>query len=362
MSKNNINNDIDEAKKSFSSYRLDMSFGELMNLYEDDVLIISPPYQRLFRWDIYQRTRFIESLLIGIPLPTIFVAETENGEWEVVDGLQRLSTFFSFFGKLGNKEDCWKMGKADLIKSLKGLTYKDLPIKSQLNLKRTVCSVEVIRYDGMDYTTRYGLFNRLNTGGTKLSEQEIRNVIYRDISENFNNFLTEYSNNEDFVDMIPITSNKKDALYLEELVLRFCSLYYNAENIKGNLSQYMNKFMYNMVEETKDKENTQIIDDFRNILDRTITCLKPLGSAVFTSKKDRGKKFSSSYYDGIMVGVSKNIDFYEKNPDKLESKIIELKNSKEFEKYTGSVAHNKKMLWVDWKLQKKYSKSTDLNG
>ena len=80
-----IENDIKEAKKSFRSYRLDMSFGELMNLYEEDQLIISPSYQRLFRWDIHQRTRFIESLLIGIPIPTIFVSENKEGKWEVVD-------------------------------------------------------------------------------------------------------------------------------------------------------------------------------------------------------------------------------------------------------------------------------------
>lgn len=338
-----IENDIREAKKSFRSYRLDMSFGELMNLYEENQLIISPSYQRLFRWDIHQRTRFIESLLIGIPIPTIFVSENKEGKWEVVDGLQRLSTFFSFFGKLNVEDkDNWKMSKPELIKSLKGFTWKDLPMQSQLKLKRSTCSVEIIEYGSDDYTIKYELFNRLNTGGTKLSEQEIRNVIYRDISEDFNKFLEEYQKNPRFIKLIPITENKRNALYLEELVLRFCSLYNNLDDIKGNLTQYMNNFMLKTVEDIKNDPNNTIIEDYKNILNRTINLLEPLGPTIFYSKKEKGKKFSTSFYDGIMVGVSKNIDFYEKNPKKIKGKINELKNSEEFEKYTGSVAHNKK--------------------
>jgi len=83
---------VSKKRNTLKTDRLDMSFGELINIYSDKELFISPEYQRAFRWSDYQRTRFIESVLLGIPIPPIFVAEDDNGKWEVVDGLQRIST------------------------------------------------------------------------------------------------------------------------------------------------------------------------------------------------------------------------------------------------------------------------------
>ena len=85
---------VSKKRNTLKTDRLDMSFGELINIYSDKELFISPEYQRAFRWSDYQRTRFIESVLLGIPIPPIFVAEDDNGKWEVVDGLQRISTIY----------------------------------------------------------------------------------------------------------------------------------------------------------------------------------------------------------------------------------------------------------------------------
>src|ERR1051326_9001103 len=95
-----LEQEVIKTRNSLSTDRLDMSFGEIMSMYERYELIIDPEFQRLFRWSDYQKTRFIESLLLGIPIPPIFVAEDRNGKWELVDGLQRLSTVLSFFGLL----------------------------------------------------------------------------------------------------------------------------------------------------------------------------------------------------------------------------------------------------------------------
>lgn len=344
-----IEEEIENNKKSFRSYKVDMTFGELMNLYINDEMKISPPYQRLFRWDRNQRTKFIESLLLEIPIPPIFVAEDENGKWEVVDGLQRLSTFFSFLGCLNEQDDTsepknnWKMKSGDIIKTVKGMRYEDLPIKNQLNLKRAFCSVIVIQTEKEDYDTRYVIFNRLNTGGTKLSDQEIRNVIYRGISEEFNEFLRRYGSNESFIELIETTQRQIDALFLDELILRFCALYQNSTNITGNLSQYMTKFMEQQVKEiAKDKDGI-IISEYENILDRTIKLLKPLGKDIFKTNSKYGKNFSTSYYDGIMIGVSQNIELCESmSPDELNEKIEFLKSDKEFLEYTGTGAQNKR--------------------
>jgi uncharacterized protein with ParB-like and HNH nuclease domain len=91
---------ISTKRNSLKTDRLDMSFGELMSLFDAGDLFITPEYQRVFRWSLFQQTRFIESVLLGIPIPPIFVAEDDEGKWEVVDGLQRISTIFAFFGVL----------------------------------------------------------------------------------------------------------------------------------------------------------------------------------------------------------------------------------------------------------------------
>ena len=140
---------LEDKRNSLSTDRLDMSFGEIMSMYERDEIIIDPDFQRLFRWDEYQKTRFIESILIGIPIPPIFVAEDENGQWELVDGLQRISSIFSFFGilKTPQEKNNWILGKGDLIDSLENLASKDLPLKFQLNIKRASCRIEIIKWN-----------------------------------------------------------------------------------------------------------------------------------------------------------------------------------------------------------------------
>ena len=100
----NIDDEIAGGRNEIRTDKLDMSFGEISNLYENKELIITPEYQRLFRWHPTQKSRFIESILLGIPTPAIFVAEDESGVWELVDGLQRVSTVLEFMGLLKNAD------------------------------------------------------------------------------------------------------------------------------------------------------------------------------------------------------------------------------------------------------------------
>ena len=205
---------VSDERKRLSSDRLDISFGELINLYKNDELIIRPEYQRLFRWSETQKTALIESILLSIPIPPIFVAEDKNGVWELVDGLQRVSTFISFFGELkgdgweinhqeedvnssveereeieeGNGEvteeektiNKWTLQEGGLVQSLQGFNIDTLPTNLKINLKRAVCRVEILRGESSN-SMKYELFKRLNSGGSKLTPQEIRNAIYRGV-------------------------------------------------------------------------------------------------------------------------------------------------------------------------------------
>ena len=93
---NDLQQEIDEKKKEIFTDGYPMSIGELSSLYSENELDIHPEFQRFFRWTTLQKSKLIESILLGIPIPSIFVSQREDGVWDVVDGLQRLSTIFQF--------------------------------------------------------------------------------------------------------------------------------------------------------------------------------------------------------------------------------------------------------------------------
>ena len=95
---------ITELRADVQTDRLSMSIGELAGVYERDELDIHPKFQRILRWDIEQKTKLIESILLRIPIPPIFVATLQSGRWDVVDGVQRLGTIFEFLGILRRGE------------------------------------------------------------------------------------------------------------------------------------------------------------------------------------------------------------------------------------------------------------------
>lgn len=329
----NLIKELEVREKNIRTRKLDISLGELSSMYAEKDLIIQPSFQRLFRWNHYQKTRLIETILVGLPMPSIFVVEKENGVWELIDGLQRLSTIFSFLGTCG-EEKKWKLGEGDILKKIKKFSYEELPPRAKRLIRRYTCRVEIISYDA-DYDVRYELFERLNTGGSPLSDQEIRNAIYRADSEEFNSFLTRNGNeNKDFLNLIRISEKQKNELYADELVLRFCALY-ELDDITKTLRDYLNNYMKNIVKKTVD--NTTKINDLEIIFKRTINVLLKLDEPHIFWRNS----FSATLYDGIMIGLANNIEFYEKNIELLKMKIDQLKKNKDFnDKYSGSQSHN----------------------
>ncbi len=343
-----IDNEIKEAKNDFTAERLDMSIGEMLNLYKNKELFIAPEFQRLFRWNNYQRTRLIESLLLGIPIPPIFVVQNDTGEWELVDGLQRLSTLFSFMGELSDSDkNNWKLDEGDILKTIKDLSFDELSMRAKLDIKRYVCRVEIIS-SYSDYNVRFELFNRLNTGGTKLSQQEIRNVLYRDVSTHFNRFLRDRgTDNEEFLALINISETKKESLFADELVLRFCSIY-GTKKITKVLSQHMDNFMKRTVNETT--EDMSKINEYGYIFNQVVSLLYELDDIeIFVPISKRGG-FSTSIYDGIMQGLANNLHLYVNNKEVLSEKIEELKKEFANKGVLGSQAHNPKKVMERVKL------------
>ena len=191
---------IDNVIQKLKITSLDISFNELADMYDNNELIIDPDYQRTFRWDITKQSRFIESVLLEMPIPPIYVIEIDDGKYELIDGLQRISTYLSFRGILkidesnnniiddtDNDEDIYEENNdeamlnngfeltgCDIVQELNGIKYNDLPAALKIKAKRSFVRMEVLR-KGINPEMKYHMFKRLNTGGEKLSPQEIRN-------------------------------------------------------------------------------------------------------------------------------------------------------------------------------------------
>jgi len=326
--------DIETGRNTLQTDKLDMSFGEIMSMYEKNEIIINPEFQRLYRWTEYQKTRFIESIIIGIPIPPIFVAEDKDGRWELVDGLQRLSTIFSFFGILKTlpEKNNWILSDGDLLQSLDKYSCSALPLKIQLNIKRASCRIEIIKWNSK-YDLRFELFNRLNTGGSPLTNQEIRNSLFREVSGEFNAFLKKLGANKDFIKLINVDQEQLDELYHEELVLRFMSLYKNSKNVRKSIAQHMTDFMRE-ASENKSFNYTM----YEQIFNKTVSILSKLGSSAFRAK---GHNFSTAVYDTTMIGVSENIHLYgSAKVDKIRSKIEIVKRDDKYQAMTRSGGNN----------------------
>jgi len=180
---------------------------------------------------------------------------------------------------------------------------------------------------------RYELFNRLNTGGSPLTDQEIRNCIFRGISVEFTNLIKDLASNETFNELIQPTQKQKDELYLDELVLRFFSLFGNHESVNRNLSEHMTEYMKMATKGEIGYENK--IDYFK----RVIKVMEPVGRSALSGKNGQ---FSTSLYDGIFNGIANNIEHYEQcGLNELSGKIEALREDEEFKKVSG-VASNYK--------------------
>lgn len=230
-----LQQEIDERRQSIRTDSYAMSIGEFATLYRDGELFLHPEYQRLFRWTPYQKSRLIESLLLGIPVPSLFVAQRADGVWDVIDGLQRLSTVFEFMGELKDANDkllpALELLPTHYLPSLKGKTWTGdnedhcFTREQQLLLKRAKLDVRIMFIgEGNATKSPFDLFDRLNTGGSFLSDQELRNSIVASKSPTFQNWLLQLQGLAEFQECLPLTDNQRKEQYDLELVTRFVVL------------------------------------------------------------------------------------------------------------------------------------------
>lgn len=220
--------EIKSHSRSVIANSYSMSVGELLAMYRDKELDPHPAFQRFFRWSAEKKSRFIESLLLDIPIPPIFVAEKENSKWELIDGLQRLSTIFEVMGELRNEHDekmpSLTLCRTSFLPSLEGLTWKSddqskaIPESAQIKIKRARLDINIVKF-GSDENVKYEIFGRLNSGEAATS-QEVRNCLLLMSDPTLFEFVQRLVKNEDFRSTLSITDRALEESFDMELVVR----------------------------------------------------------------------------------------------------------------------------------------------
>lgn len=308
--------EVQAARKKVVTDGYEMSLGELINLYRNGELKIDPVFQRLFRWEDERKTRFIESILLGIPFPPIFVFQDENGIWELIDGLQRLSTLFQLTGDLKGPR-AQELGPLVLngtqfLPSLDNKRWTDSGEEAgdgigqvlQIEIKRARVRVEILKSES-DLAAKFELFQRLNTGGAALTEQEVRNSIAVSINPDFYNWLIARSNDEAFRTTTAQTETAIEAQTGAELALRFPSFRSVPYQAGLDVHEYLDRALMAMAtNQNFDKAGEEVI------FSRTFQYLnEALGDRAF--KRWNGQaftgKFLMSVFEVLATGTSHNI-------------------------------------------------------
>jgi Protein of unknown function DUF262 len=241
MEKNKIVETFLQAQNRLVLQSSDLSLESIANMVLGKAINITPKYQRRERWNKFKESALIESFLLNIPVPPIFLAEDEYGKYSVIDGKQRITAIYNF---IKNGE---RLELLEKFKEIEGLSFNDLPeqLNNALKIRPYIRVITLLKQS--DPNLKYEVFNRLNTGGDKLLPQEVRNAAFEG---DLNDMLIEESGNLFLRKQLNIANDKerlKSKIYKEmidvEYVLRFFTLRQYWDSFPGNMKVAMDTFM-----------------------------------------------------------------------------------------------------------------------
>lgn len=295
------------------------SVSDLYRLMQNDYIDVAPDFQRNEVWNDHARARFIDSLAKEFPIPSMcFALHPREQKYIVIDGLQRMSSIRKFFENFD-----WKLPKLDDIdKRLYGKTNREIS-KANPEIIRKIQNVSlpitILRYDpekedNMEYI--FTIFQRINTYGERLNNQEIRNAIYQG---EFNSFLKEISNTDEWEKFVGTKKRQtKKRGENEEDILRFFAFYENTSNYSGKLHMFLNQYMQ---KKRHDSDNEHL----RKLFHRTFSVANTIKREFLAAKPNAVR-------DTILYGISKNIDSVEKlDSIEIENRIEKLLKNAVFE-------------------------------
>ncbi len=240
-----LKSQLDQHRQQIDVENFDVTLGELVRMAEARELIRAPVFQRKFRWKTEDESYLVESLLLGLPVPTVYVAANPNGTWEVVDGLQRISTLLHFMaGKdevlrdLGIDEPLRLTGLSKLSR-FNGYTHEELPTSLRLYFAKRALRITSLS-DKSNPDIRFEVFERLNKGGVVLTPQEVRACVHRG---EFAELLRELAEHPSFKQLVKLQKSHQNDGTREELVLKFFAYLENGKEYDGKVKDFLNNYM-----------------------------------------------------------------------------------------------------------------------
>jgi len=293
-----------------SNYPADYTLQGLYDKEKGQEIII-PPFQRGFVWTLSQASKLIESFLLGLPVPSIFLyKEKDSQKLLVIDGQQRLKTIFGYFSN--SFPDTKKtFYLKDVNAKWKDKSFSDLDEADKRRLKDAVLRAIIVeQLDPEDNTSIFHIFQRLNTGGTILRPQEIRNCIYQG---DFNNLLRILNENAAWRGIIGVPKPDKRMRDIE-LILRFLALRYEYKNYKKPMKDFLSNFM------SKYGNEKGKIEEFREVFEKTVDAIhNKLNCNPFKIKAG----LNAAVFDSIMVAFALNLDRIPSNIKSRHQQLID---------------------------------------
>lgn len=231
------------------------------NRDEDASEIFIPDYQRNMVWTAKQQSRFIESILIKLPVPFIFAADVGQGDregtLEIIDGSQRIRTLDNFLSNKLQLEGLTKLTQAN------GMRFSDLSKPRQMRFKRTVIRVIELT-EKADEDARREMFDRLNSGGTKLTSMEVRRGV---VDGPFMTFITACAANEKFKALVPLSERNAKRKEYEEIVLRYFSYLNNYQSFQKSVEEFLTRYLKSRNENFMGVDREEMLGEFERMLE-----------------------------------------------------------------------------------------------
>ncbi|MEI3228308.1 MAG: DUF262 domain-containing protein [Lachnospiraceae bacterium] len=290
-----LENEIEKQQRNVSfdtkEYTIEIVVQKYLNdLEKNENEFFVPEYQREFVWDDVRQSRFIESLMIGLPIPYIFLAETDTGRYEIVDGSQRIRTLAAFLN------DELTIKGLEKIEDLNNLVFSKLDISRQRKFKNISLKMIVLSERTTD-ETKNDIFERINRGSDLLKDMEYRKGIY---TGKFNDYLYKLSKDPLYVKLTPIAKWLEKRQEREELLLRFFAFsewypsFSDSKGIAKQLDDYMKEKNATFNEDVEKEMNEKF-----NITMKFVDKYYPYGFA----KNEKARQVARPYFEALSVGA-----------------------------------------------------------
>lgn len=319
-SESKIPYEIPKEVRKITTQAYDKSVADIVRMIDEKDIKLDPEYQRNYVWDNKKASMLIESIILNVPIPVIYVSQEEDDSWSVIDGLQRLHSLKRFFdGK-------FRLSGLEILSELNKQDINTLNQKALRMLKNGLLRVIMITHDSNE-EIKYDVFMRLNTGSVHLTEQELRNCLYRGT---LNVLLRDMSYNKEWQTLLGLKEPHK-RMADRELALRFLSICQGwdverkqIKGYKGRMKVFLNDFM-SQHQNINEKDKTKL----HNLFDETVNKVtKVYGYDAFRLSSISGSKESAinrALMDILMLSASQHsLEDLEKNKERINSCLYSL--------------------------------------